>query len=291
MGAGWISHGDSLYDFDINNLANGDRQSILFAVGCFPCDIPAHTSIAEAFVQNPAGGGIAFMGNSRYGWAGPDEDPDYYSIRQDRYFYRALFDEGYERLGECFTDLKNDEFDPIDPYNLHKYCFTQLHLLGAPGLLIWTGDPQSLSVTHRGTIGVGQPTSFPIYVASGGSPVAAATVCLSKGGDVYEVQQTDSAGKAIFEFTAAGTGSLHVTVTGRNYLPYEGQAEVIEAPCWGDLDSDGFRNITDFTLFANAYGSQIGQVEYEPAADFNGDGYVNITDFTQFAGYYGVPCP
>lgn len=61
--------------------------------------------------------------------------------------------------------------------------------------------------------------------------------------------------------------------------------------CPGDLDGDGFRNATDFTLFANAYGSQIGEPNYNPEADFNGDGFVNLTDFTEFAAVYLVPCP
>jgi hypothetical protein len=61
--------------------------------------------------------------------------------------------------------------------------------------------------------------------------------------------------------------------------------------CPGDLNGDGFRNLTDFTMFAAAYGSQIGQPNYNPDADLNGDGFVNVTDFTLFAGFYGVPCP
>lgn len=62
-------------------------------------------------------------------------------------------------------------------------------------------------------------------------------------------------------------------------------------PCPGDLDGDGFRNATDFTLFAAAYGSVEGDDDYNVCADLNSDGYVNVTDFTIFAGYYLVPCP
>lgn len=61
--------------------------------------------------------------------------------------------------------------------------------------------------------------------------------------------------------------------------------------CPGDLDADGYRNVTDFTAFAGAYSSQRSDPNYNPAADLDGDGYVNVTDFTVFAGYYLVPCP
>jgi hypothetical protein len=68
--------------------------------------------------------------------------------------------------------------------------------------------------------------------------------------------------------------NLHVVLTG-------------ESVCVGDLNDDGVRNVIDFTLFAAAYGSQLGDPEY----DLNGDGFINVTDFTQFATVYGVPCP
>ena len=59
----------------------------------------------------------------------------------------------------------------------------------------------------------------------------------------------------------------------------------------GDLDGDGFRNVSDFTLFANAFSTQTGDPDYNPDADMDGDGFVNTTDFTLFAAVYGVPCP
>lgn len=61
--------------------------------------------------------------------------------------------------------------------------------------------------------------------------------------------------------------------------------------CPGDLDWDGYRNITDFTLFADAYPSQEGDPNYNVMADLDEDGFVNITDFTLFANVYLQACP
>jgi hypothetical protein len=230
MGTGWTCHQDLMVTSDVNALTNGDRQSILFAVGCMPCDIPAYMSIGEAFVQNPTGGGIAFMGNSRWGWGGPADDPNHYSLRQDRLLYESLFDEGLYRLGQCFSYLKNGAYEGPDPYNLNQYCFTQLHLLSDPGLSVWTEDPQGLTVTHDDTLIVGEYTTFPVQVHSGGSPVDQATVCLWKDGDLYEVEETNPSGTASFGFTPTTTGIMYVTVSGHNYLPYEGQAIVRSEP-------------------------------------------------------------
>jgi hypothetical protein len=66
---------------------------------------------------------------------------------------------------------------------------------------------------------------------------------------------------------------------------------VFTLDCPGDMNGDGFRNVTDFTVFAAAYGSRIGDANYDRGADLNGDGFVNVTDFTQFATVFGQECP
>jgi hypothetical protein len=60
--------------------------------------------------------------------------------------------------------------------------------------------------------------------------------------------------------------------------------------CPGDLDDDGVRDLTDFTLFAATYGSVIGDANYSPCADLDSDGVVDLTDFGLFAAGYGVSC-
>jgi hypothetical protein len=228
MGVGWISHGDLMQTADINALSNGDRQSIMFAVGCYPCRVPYYRTIAEVAVLNPNGGAIAFMGNSGWGWGGSISDPDWYTARQDRYFYRNLFDDGFENLGENFSDLKNDAFSFDDPYNLHKYCFIQLHLLGDPGMPVWSEAPMILAVSHDDTVYLGRGT-FVVHAESGGIPVEGALVCLWKGDEIYEVAET-AGGDASFALAPASPGTLLVTVSHRNHVPYEGQAVVLYDP-------------------------------------------------------------
>jgi Tol biopolymer transport system component len=61
-------------------------------------------------------------------------------------------------------------------------------------------------------------------------------------------------------------------------------------PCPGDFNGDLFRNVTDFTLFAAAFGSVLGDPNYDPDMDMNGNGTINVTDFTIFVSYFGEPC-
>lgn len=225
MGAGWTCHSDLFYIADVESLTNADELSVFFAVGCFPADFSVIKCIGESIVRYSGGAGIAFMGNTSYGWGGDAADPDYYALRQDRYFYRNLFDLGIYNLGENFTRLKNDEYDPVDPYNLHQYAFTNLHLLGDPGLTIWTDDPQLMAVSHPASLTAGEATTFDVSVSSGGDPVDGATVCLWKDGDIHDVEETVG-GEASFGCTPAEEGTLYVTVCCHNYIPYEGLAEI-----------------------------------------------------------------
>jgi hypothetical protein len=63
-----------------------------------------------------------------------------------------------------------------------------------------------------------------------------------------------------------------------------------ECECPGDFNEDGFRDFTDFNVFAAAYGSQVGQPNYDLNADLNCDEVVNFTDWAMFADRYGQPC-
>jgi hypothetical protein len=222
MGAGATNHDDYLTNSDMSGLTNGNRQSILYSIGCWPCNYPDYTCIAEAFVQNAGGGGVAFIGNSRYGWYTPYSG-DNYSLHYDRYFFRSLFAQNHYVLGECFSDHKNDAYASDT-----RYIFTELTLLGDPELRIWTDEPDSLTCTHNPTLPVGSSV-FGVHVEDGSGNLAGATVCLWKGDEVYVTGVTNTSGNASFTPAPATEGTMYVTVTKRDYRPYVGSAEVVGA--------------------------------------------------------------
>ena len=47
-------------------------------------------------------------------------------------------------------------------------------------------------------------------------------------------------------------------------------------------------DIFDFACFADAYGSELGDDNYNAAGDFNDDGNIDIFDFANFADAYGT---
>jgi hypothetical protein len=155
-------------------------------------------------------------------------------------------------MGACFTDCKNDEFDPDDPYNLHKYCFTQLHLLGEPEIPVWSEDPKTFSTTHEDTLYAGVYLPFKVTVKEGTTPLQDALVCLWKEGDIYETQTTDTAGEAFFKVIPDSTGTLYVTTTRYNYIPHESEVEVEESVLHVDVTeiSEVSGGTANFSLFA-----------------------------------------
>jgi hypothetical protein len=61
--------------------------------------------------------------------------------------------------------------------------------------------------------------------------------------------------------------------------------------CPGDFDYDNVVDLTDFTFFAQYYGSINGDPNYNICADFDEDDVIDLTDFTFFAQRYGELCP
>jgi choice-of-anchor B domain-containing protein len=97
--------------------------------------------------------------------------------------------------------------------------------------------------------------------------------------------------QVVMRFVAADTDDAHVVEAGLDEFRVATLSCTAQQSCLGDIDGDGVRDLNDFTLFAAAYNSVIGQAHYDPAADLDADGAVDLSDFTLFANVYGQPCP
>ena len=60
---------------------------------------------------------------------------------------------------------------------------------------------------------------------------------------------------------------------------------------WHDLDvnSDGVIDIFDISTVARAYGSKLGDENYDPRVDFNQDSVIDDSDIHLITPYYGYP--
>jgi hypothetical protein len=106
--------------------------------------------------------------------------------------------------------------------------FEVFNLLGDPEMPIWTEEPGSFDVTHPEGIGSTGEQDFVVKVmdAATGEPVHSAVVVLNRGSAIVAVEQTDPAGVARFTLNGPYAGTMDVTVTARNWRPYEGTISV-----------------------------------------------------------------
>lgn len=202
---------------DMDALVNGNRQGILYSIGCWSAAFD-YDCIAEHFVNNPNGGGVAFLGNSRYGWGSPGNPKFGYSDRFDATFYDMLICQGFQQLGAALAVDKAYYIPRSRQENVYRWHQYQLNLLGEPEMSMWTDTPAVLSVAHPETLQDGMEVT--VVVRDGGNlPVGDALVCIQSGTSLYERGYTDGAGAFTATISLATPGMATITVTAPDFLP------------------------------------------------------------------------
>jgi len=209
------AHDDVLTQAQVRGLANGPRYSIVWSGGCSPCAID-HECIGEAFMNNPSGGAVAFIGNAR---------PELWvQENMDKEFFRAIFEDSLPTLGAAFVRSQSG-----------GNClarFKNKQLLGDPELRFWTvGHPQPLQVAFSGTIPLGEQ-GLEVTVTSNSVLVCSALVCVYKTVDdgqieVYARDSTDNSGSVTLWIRPETAGEMSVVATAYNYLPAESTCSVV----------------------------------------------------------------
>jgi hypothetical protein len=251
MGTGYTNHDWGLETSEVDAFSNGDKQGTWYSIGCWAAAYEYDNCIAEHFVRDDDGGGIGFVGNTRYGWYYVGGD-DLASLRYDRYFFRSFFIQKHYKLGDLFSDHKTDAYFSWTQSDLNKYIFSELILLGDPELPIWMEEPANFDVTHDTEIYVGT-SSFSVHVEdSEGANIANAYVCLWKDDEVYLRNYTDSSGDITFNISPSTEGNMSVTVTKKDYVPYEDNVNVISnQPPNAPSDPNPANGETDVNLEAD----------------------------------------
>lgn len=98
--------------------------------------------------------------------------------------------------------------------------------IGDPEMNIWTAAPRTMTVSHQSSFMVGQDT-INVNVQDIGAPVESALVCVKFDTSIYCSGYTDAAGNISWPLSLPYPGIVQLTVTGRNYYPYERDLEVI----------------------------------------------------------------
>lgn len=165
-------------------------------------DVTPGEAFSEWTILNKNGAGVAYVGNSRYGWTG--DNP------MELAFWEEMLDSG--RLGEMFNTCK------LVILGWQSYS---LNLLGDPAMRVWSDRPKQLNVTHRKEMCTGHQT-VRVTVTSEGNPVENALVCMTMKGTLFVTGETDPNGVASLSVAPKVAGTMRVTVSGKNLIPYLG---------------------------------------------------------------------
>ncbi len=216
----------ALYGSDFDNLANGSRYGIFYSIGCWAAALD-YDAVAEHWVH-AAHAGVAFVGNSRYGWGSPGNPGSGTSDQFDREFFRQLFNEGLDRIGATHAAHKDAMVGLAQTGDYYRYCLYELNLLGDPEMTVWTAEPGSATANHASEAPLGEHP-FVVTVMRSGEPVGGAMVHLSNA-EVSETALTGSDGVAVLSPAPTVEGSMAVTVTGQGILPYSATVAVVDEP-------------------------------------------------------------
>ena len=157
-GHGWYSvmgAGAGYLDIDdIDGMNNGFRLPILYSIGCWVGAFD-RDAISEHFIRNPNGGGVAFIGNSRYGWGSPGNPGYGYSDRLDFEFYGMVFQRNILEIGAALAMTKALFVPYSRDANVYRWHQYQVNLLGDPAMRIWRGRPTEITAAIPDTVFAG----------------------------------------------------------------------------------------------------------------------------------------
>jgi hypothetical protein len=228
----YIYYGDEyLGSDDLDALDNNGLLGIHNSIGCM-CGaldlVPDGDCFAEHYLTPSTGGSYSIM-NSRYGWGSPPNLGP--SEHIDTCFYHEIFSEDYtyhDHLGVAHAFSKDGYVSEVSWHDNWAWCIYELNLFGDPEMPLWTDIPGELTVTHNVVIPVGG-TTFTVNVTDDGFGVEGALVCLYKEGEVYQKGYTGASGDITLTLSSPpnSLGIMYCTVTKSNYIPYEGNVNVI----------------------------------------------------------------
>jgi len=217
----------SLNRTDMDNLQNPDNSEILYLTHCSTMEYDKNC-VAEHFI-NAEHGGVAVLGNTRFGWTG---HPNKYTAK----FIDNLYNVDHI-IGQSFNYIKGLYQSSSYKDGYSRWEFFALNMSSDPEMPIWTDNPDTqnpLIVNVPTSVNTGEQ-NIPIQVSNLTTGIEA-SVCLYREGEIYAVEYLSGTGSTVSvnmdctPNTVNLQSDILVTVTAKNYLPVEKSIAVTANP-------------------------------------------------------------
>ena len=220
---------------DAYALTNGDQLGWINSIGCMCGGFDRYQCFAEQMVLAPAGGMVATVMNSRYGWYSPGSPGFGPSDMIDQQYFCSMFNESKTNLGYALADMKVYFVPSAKGNAYYRWCIYENNVLGPNEAVGWTNEMADLDVQYPDHWSHG---GFTVNVTADGSPVEGSLVCLYKVDDCHVADRTGPGGQVILYPDPSEPGEMYVTVTAQNGWPFEGTTTV---------DDDVSAGVVEFT--------------------------------------------
>ncbi|MFP4458627.1 MAG: C25 family cysteine peptidase [Candidatus Zixiibacteriota bacterium] len=205
----------SPFQISPSDMTNAGMPFITLSITCHTIydGTGTSTELGEALMRKTNSGTVAFYGTSSTISDGSEERGEVFEAMA-----RSMYADTTNDIGRAAEAGRRRVWEMFSDEVQNKSHI----LLGDPELDIRTGVPSSLSVSHPSEAYAGESNSFSVNAG-----VSGALVCIKLEEDVYMRETTNAFGVAEFTFTPNILGTMSVTVTAKNYYPYEGTCEII----------------------------------------------------------------
>ncbi len=203
-------------------LTNGPMYPIMTSIVCGTGDYNDYVDVCfgESWIRYPDKGGAGFIGTSNH------DAHTRWTNALDVGIYWGLFSEHVTTIAQAQLMGKMTMYDafPSDrqPNGQIELYFNSYNVLGDPELNCWTGVPRIMSVNHADSVEFGQNYISVTVTDELGMPLEGAYVCIWKDRELFLGEFTPADGIAEFAAGPDTDGEMALTVTARDFAPYEG---------------------------------------------------------------------
>ncbi|MBD3170383.1 MAG: T9SS type A sorting domain-containing protein, partial [candidate division Zixibacteria bacterium] len=227
------------------------KYSIHYSISCYtsaydmddplpwPGGFDGDNCMGEVYVNMPDKGGVAYLGNGRWGWVGT-------SYKLQKTFIEMLYGEGvltsnllnHIGVAEAMCKTEHPNYMDIDYGHF---------LLGDPEMPVWKDIPKIMTVYYETNIPI-RRCSYRVVAEAYNNKLDDAKVSLYKSGEVFATGYTGGDGRAFIDIEPFSEGVLYLTVTKEGYIPYT--AEITVEPNTGLSEDEDILPI-EFNLYGN----------------------------------------